>query len=262
MFIYTIENKLNGKIYIGQTVANNPTRRWSQHISVSKNEKKRNKLNIIIDKAIHKYGVDNFIFTPIQHCINIDELNLCEIFWISHLRNFLGKDYVYNIQDGGKSGGHISDETKRKLSIINTGKPSPNKGKICSEETRKRISESKSGNKHPNFGKPLSDKVRENISKAQMGNKYNLGLKRSDEARKNMSEAQKKNPNKSMLGKHHTDESKKKSSESHMKLHINVENQIIIDYESNQYTQKELAIKYSVSKTTIGRIVRGRKRSS
>lgn len=40
------------------------------------------------------------------------------------------------------------------------------------------------------------------------------GIKRSDETRKKMSNAQKRNPSKGMLGKHHTDEQKKRLSES------------------------------------------------
>lgn len=38
------------------------------------------------------------------------------------------------------------------------------------------------------------------------------GIKRSDETKRRMSEAQKRNPSKSMLGKHHTDEQKAKIS--------------------------------------------------
>jgi hypothetical protein len=45
-------------------------------------------------------------------------------------------------------GKHLSEGTKRKLSIINTGKR-------LNEKTRNKISESIRGEKNPNFGKPL-----------------------------------------------------------------------------------------------------------
>ena len=49
--IYKIENKINHKIYIGQSV--NPAKRFKQHCNTSK-------YNSLITKAIEKYGENNF----------------------------------------------------------------------------------------------------------------------------------------------------------------------------------------------------------
>jgi len=57
------------------------------------------------------------------------------------------------------------------------------KGLKCSEETKRKISE---GNK----GKIISEETRRRTSKAMMGNHHNLGSKRTDEARRNMSASQ------------------------------------------------------------------------
>ena len=54
--IYKITNKINNKIYIGQSI--NYEKRIKEHIYARKNEKKH--LNQIIDIAIKKYGKENF----------------------------------------------------------------------------------------------------------------------------------------------------------------------------------------------------------
>lgn len=52
--IYKIENKINHKIYIGQSIA--PERRWKEHCR--RNEKYKS----LIGDAIRKYGAENFEF--------------------------------------------------------------------------------------------------------------------------------------------------------------------------------------------------------
>lgn len=95
-------------------------------------------------------------------------------------------------------------------------------GKKLSEETRKKISEAHKGKKRPPLTEEHKEKVRLNHwsksikaeeIKRKIGNKH-LGRKRSEEVRKRMSEAAKKNPRRYWLGKKHpqTEESKKKIS--------------------------------------------------
>lgn len=52
--IYKITNKINGKIYIGQS--NDPERRWKEHCTKYTNYKS------MIGEAIQKYGVNSFSF--------------------------------------------------------------------------------------------------------------------------------------------------------------------------------------------------------
>ena len=72
MVVYLVRCKLNGKGYVGQTIR--PfSRRWKEHCREGKG---------LLDRAILKYGQDNF-----EHCISveahtIDELNALEIFHI------------------------------------------------------------------------------------------------------------------------------------------------------------------------------------
>jgi group I intron endonuclease len=57
--IYKYQNKLNGKIYIGQSV--DITRRQYNHKSSAFNEK-ANDYNSQFHQAIRKYGLENFDF--------------------------------------------------------------------------------------------------------------------------------------------------------------------------------------------------------
>lgn len=59
-WLYSIENKINGKKYIGWTI--NPTQRWKQHVknATSSNTKQ------YVHKAMKSYGVNNFWFNCIE----------------------------------------------------------------------------------------------------------------------------------------------------------------------------------------------------
>jgi predicted GIY-YIG superfamily endonuclease len=90
--IYKIENLLNGKVYIGQSV--NIEKRWSTH--KSELEKKYH-YNIHLQSAWNKYGGDNFEFSIVEEC-NIDQLNQCEIYWIAKFDSY---ENGYNLTPGG-----------------------------------------------------------------------------------------------------------------------------------------------------------------
>ena len=87
--IYKIENKINHKIYIGQS--NNPTKRFKDHCR--KNEKYKS----LIHDAIIKYGEDNFSFEVIEWT---EDYNNKEKFWIEYYRSLT--PYGYNILKGGQ----------------------------------------------------------------------------------------------------------------------------------------------------------------
>ena len=69
MYIYQITNLINDKIYIGQT--NNITKRWSNH-------KCCNSPNMVIAKAIKKYGVENFKFEILYRNVPIEQIDELE----------------------------------------------------------------------------------------------------------------------------------------------------------------------------------------
>lgn len=66
--IYTIENKINGKKYVGSTTQG-LKRRWAQH----KKDAIKNPVTRIA-KAIKKYGADNFILDAHIECDDIENM--------------------------------------------------------------------------------------------------------------------------------------------------------------------------------------------
>ncbi len=97
--IYQILNKLDGKIYIGQSI--DIERRWNQH--------RYGKGSLILRNAINKYGVEHFEFKIIEE-INIisktekeiqDLLVTLEQKWLDSKKPFL-KENGYNIQSEAK----------------------------------------------------------------------------------------------------------------------------------------------------------------
>lgn len=91
--IYKITNKINGKIYIGQS--KNIYSRWKRHIYYAKQCK------YPIQKAIIKYGKENFEFAIICECEE-EELNEKEMYYIK-LFNSDDRKIGYNLTIGGNT---------------------------------------------------------------------------------------------------------------------------------------------------------------
>lgn len=88
--IYKITNKINGKIYIGQSV--HIERRFSEHKVSSHNPKS------LIHKALNEYGIENFDFSIIDECEE-NQLDEKEIFYIKYYNSLAPNGY--NVQFGG-----------------------------------------------------------------------------------------------------------------------------------------------------------------
>lgn len=101
--IYKIENKINQKVYIGQSI--NIEKRWVAHKNTASN-----KYSLSYDyplyRAIRKYGLKNFEFSVIEEC-NILSLNEREIYWIDYY-NSSNKNFGYNLTLGGSHSSAIS----------------------------------------------------------------------------------------------------------------------------------------------------------
>lgn len=90
--IYKITNKINNKVYIGQS--NNVHRRFLDHVRGKKNEPS------IIHNAIEKYGVKNFEIEVIEK--DIENYNEREKYWIDYY-NSTNRKFGYNISEGGEN---------------------------------------------------------------------------------------------------------------------------------------------------------------
>lgn len=124
--IYLILNLVDGKMYIGQT-----TRTLEDRLAEHRSTKKT-----AIANAFRKYGEENFLSVIIEYCHSLEQLNEREKFYIALLNTIAPNGY--NLTDGGKNNGHLSEETKTKLSRRHTGKK-------LSSETCKKISLAKKG---------------------------------------------------------------------------------------------------------------------
>lgn len=99
-YIYQYLNKINNKIYIGQT--NNLERRIREHKSNAFNSKSVN-YNNIIHKAIRKYGYENFEISVLEILEGTyDDANEKEKKWIKE-KNSLITENGYNILEGGNN---------------------------------------------------------------------------------------------------------------------------------------------------------------
>lgn len=91
--IYIIRNKVNKKVYVGQTKVSLRLR-FQNHLSAARRGK-----DYVIGKAIRKYGEDNFYIELLEECSK-EELNNREKYWISFF-NSTNNKFGYNISIGG-----------------------------------------------------------------------------------------------------------------------------------------------------------------
>lgn len=107
--IYLIKNKINNKVYVGQS--NNFQNRKREHFNRLKNN---NHTNEHLQKSWNKYGNENFEFIVLEEC-DINYLDEREIYWINYF-NSTNNKFGYNLESGGHLNKKLSEETKRKIS--------------------------------------------------------------------------------------------------------------------------------------------------
>lgn len=152
--IYCIENKINGKKYVGQ--AADVEARWRHHRCLLNSNRHH---SVALQRAWNKYSKDAFEFYMLEQC-EADQLNELEKKWIEKLNTF-GKDYNMTKGGEGQLGTKLSDGRKKHLSKINMGPLNPNYGLKRSLETRQKMSKAMSFKRGP-----MSDIHKNKISKA------------------------------------------------------------------------------------------------
>ncbi|MFA2720635.1 GIY-YIG nuclease family protein [Bacillus paranthracis] len=168
MIIYKATNKVNGKVYIGQT-----NKSFNIRVGQHKTESSINRNNMVICKAIRKYGFENFEWEIICKCENQEELNEKEKYYIAFYNSYKN-GYNSNLGGGGNKGFKMPEKAKKTISIKLQGesngmygKPSPRRGVEVSLETRRKQSEA-------HKGKPTYTPTKETLKKrslAQQGEK-------------------------------------------------------------------------------------------
>lgn len=161
MIIYKIENKINKKIYIGQTIKTFNERYSFSGVGVervfgylsfremveNKYNKKLYRNNHLL-KALLKYGIENFTLEIIDVAETKEELNEKEIKWIKFYNS---KEKGYNKNFGGnKNNGWKPNEETRKLwsdlrKGVHSKEKNPNYNKKHSDEIKIKMSQNRKG---------------------------------------------------------------------------------------------------------------------
>ncbi|NWK11317.1 NUMOD3 domain-containing DNA-binding protein [Clostridium cadaveris] len=157
--IYKIRNKINNKIYFGQTIQKRGfygryfykgdadiERVFKFHLHLKYNNKPYNEHLL---NAISKYGFDCWdVDTQFDIASSEDELNKLEGLYIKSYKTYIRK-FGYNNKFGGDSN-KLTGETKLKISRrakLRVGNLNPFYGKHHSEETKDIIRQEKKGKK-------------------------------------------------------------------------------------------------------------------
>ena len=134
MIIYKTTNLINGKIYIGQSINNDPKYLGS---------------GVFLKNAIEKHGKENFLKEVIDVADSVDELNEKEIYWIEKY-NSTDKNIGYNLCSGGKGFKIYYGKTEEQISEIHENLSKIHKEKWnnillnMSDDELKKLSESRS----------------------------------------------------------------------------------------------------------------------
>lgn len=128
--IYQITNKINNKKYIGKTEGI-PFERWRQHVYDASND-----TGFAIAKAIHKYGIENFIFEVIESNIDANQLNAKEQYYIKLYDTF---NYGYNLTLGGDGCTQYSHSQIKDYFLLNKNIEQTAKHFQCSTATVRRV---------------------------------------------------------------------------------------------------------------------------
>lgn len=155
--IYKFTNKINGKIYIGESM--NFARRMHGHITKSRNKN----WTAVISAAFRKYGFSNFEYEIIESyplkSVTKDFLLEREAFYIKEL-DAMNVDKGYNRCPYGANtiGYKFSEESRKKMSIAR-------KKRVMRRESIEKQALTISGEKNWNYGKPMPDDHKEKLIK-------------------------------------------------------------------------------------------------
>ena len=187
-YIYKITNKVNNKVYIGQTIRT-VEERYQRHLS----EAKRRTNRPLYDSMNH-YGIGNFMVETIVEADNA-KLNELEAFYISEY-NSTDRAVGYNLTTGGDScrvclseeaeakrvakivAAHLGTKQSRETIEKRVAKV---RGRKCSEDAKQRMSEAQKErfkySPGTRLGAVTTDEMKQKLREA------NLGKKQSEETK-------------------------------------------------------------------------------
>jgi group I intron endonuclease len=168
--IYCITNIVNGKKYIGQTVAIGDSR-WRRH----KHNAVTNGKGHLYD-SMRKYGINSFRFDILLDGIDTREKLNCLEMWTIDRFQTMNNRCGYNKTEGGFESKY-SQESRNKMSVSAKARIR----KPHSEEAKKKMSESKKGNTYgsSNKGNIHSEETKKKMSESKKGISFSDSYKRN-----------------------------------------------------------------------------------
>lgn len=159
--VYKHTNKINGKVYIGQT-GQKPEERWRKGEGYINSK--------YFYKAIQKYGWDNFEHEILLNNLTLEEANFLEQQIIKEYKA-TDRQFGYNLKEGG-SHRKYTEDSKLKMSQNHSDvskENNPMYGKHHTKETIEKIKQTKKDNKIKK--PPMSEETKKKISEANKGKK-------------------------------------------------------------------------------------------
>jgi group I intron endonuclease len=174
VIVYRLRNKIDGKVYIGQTV--NLKRRRAEHFSHASGGEKHP-----LYDAIRKYGKKNFQLDVLCSCFDVYEADIIEKSMIAYYHS-RDRRFGYNLCRGGQAfttlGLHwkLSKETRRRQSKAQLGNKKALGYKWSKESRRKMSKRQRENPNNPDFaagriwlGRHHSEKTKRKLSKINKG---------------------------------------------------------------------------------------------
>ena len=117
-YVYLIRNRVNGRVYVGQTV-NDIKSRWYSHVSMSENAKPR----MVVCRAIKKHGKENFDLVELHRAYSRDELDSMEVKAIFSFEAD-NPNFGYNVASGGAGPKNykVTKQQRDKISAFHKGR--------------------------------------------------------------------------------------------------------------------------------------------
>lgn len=273
--IYQIYCKANGKSYYGQT--NDYDRRMIEHKKNLRHRSGKKHHCVYLQNAWNLYGEDQFEFSLIEECPE-DQLTIREQWYFD---NYGPKDLLFNTAlcaESTRRGVPLSEETKQKLRDFNLGPNNPNRGRKISDEHKKKLSIANKGSNHWHHGRPCTEEEKLKNSLSLRGENCYLAKLTWDqvyqlrrdfyERTKTVKEiTQEFNMNKSTIcdilknktwkdALYDPSENIKILEQGNKVVNKEIVVKIREDYKSDTYELEELAEKYGLTLSGVGKVIR------
>lgn len=146
--VYRIINRLNGKIYVGS--AKNFYNRFGDYKRCNRN------VSPIIKAAILKHGFSNFSFDILEVVADVSSTLLREQIYLDSLQPFVPHGYNFSRYASSWLGNKHTEETKKKIALIN-------KGRVRSRAMKENLREINL-NRDPEIQKKMTESIRKTFA--------------------------------------------------------------------------------------------------